>query len=149
MTTAEADALIATLPKPGGLQLYRKGDEIIMDGGQWGGHSISAKASSGARLLIHWKGYVENNGKSLGSGYTPAAAVPTSNVPAVGEWVSFPSKSAASGRRRGQVLKVTGKRVLIAYRFDYEREVDRRQGLKFDPATAHTKWCKLTEIQRK
>ena len=148
MTSAEADNLIATLPKPGGLQLYRKGDEIVMGGGKWGGHSISASVSSGERLLVHWKGYVENNGYSLGVGYTPASlSVSRERIPVVGQWVSFPSKSAKSGWRKGQVVRVTGKRALIAFRFNYEREHDRSKGLKFDPNDARTAWRKLTEIK--
>lgn len=148
MTPTEADNLIATLPKPGSLQLYRKGDEIVMEGGKWGGHSIRASVSSGERLLAHWKGYVENQGLSLGPGYTPASlSVSRERIPAVGQWVSFPSKSAKSGWRRGQVVRVTGKRVLIAYRFNYEREYDQKHGLKFDPADARTTWRKLTEIK--
>jgi hypothetical protein len=146
VTNAEADALIATLPKPGGLQLYREGDWIVMAGGKFGAHSISAKVSSGERLLVHWRGYVENNGQTLGAAYSPAPVAAAARVPVVGQWVLFPSKSARSGQRRGQVVKVTGKRVLIAYRFNYEREYDRRKGLKFDPATARTTWRKLTEI---
>jgi hypothetical protein len=51
MTNAEADNLIATLPKPGALRLYRVGDQIVMDGA----HAISAKVSSGERLLAHRK----------------------------------------------------------------------------------------------
>jgi hypothetical protein len=148
MTNAEADALIATLPKPGGLQLYRKGDEIVMDGGKRGGHSIRASVSSGERLLVHWKGYVENNGHTLGPGYTSASpSVSRERIPAVGQMVTFPSKSAKSGTRRGQVVKVTPKRVLIAYRFNYEREYDKKHGLKFDPSNARTVWRKLSEIQ--
>jgi hypothetical protein len=78
MTAAEADNLIATLPKPNGLKLFREGDQIVMSGGRWGSHSLSAKVSSAERLLTHWKGYVENQGLSLGSGYTterPGAAL--------------------------------------------------------------------------
>lgn len=41
MTSAEADNLIATLPKPGGLRLYRAGDWIMMTGGTAGVHSIA------------------------------------------------------------------------------------------------------------
>ena len=65
MTTTEADNLIATLPKPGGLRLYREGAFIVMSGGKWGRHSISVPASSGERLLIHWRGYVKNQGLAL------------------------------------------------------------------------------------
>lgn len=149
MTNAEADNLIATLPKPGGLQLYRKDDEIVMAGGKTGGHSIRASVSSGERLLVHWKGYVENNGYSLGVGYTTAHPAITSRerIPVVGQWVSFPSKSAKSGWRRGQVVRITPKRALIAYRFNYERAHDQKQGLKFDPKQARTAWRKLTEIK--
>jgi hypothetical protein len=147
MTNTEADALIATLPKPGGLQLRREGDWIGMDGGKWGGHSIRASMSSGERLLLHWKGYVENNGQTLGPAYSPTPTAPAPRVPTVGAWVQFPSKSAPSGWRRGQVMKVTGKRVLIAFQFNHEREYDRRKGLKFDPSDARTTWRKLTEIR--
>jgi len=68
MTNAEADALIETLPKPGGLKIYRDGKFITMTGGT-GTHSISVPASTGERLLIHWTGYVENNGQSLGQDF--------------------------------------------------------------------------------
>jgi hypothetical protein len=33
-----------------------------MDGGKFGPHTLSAKVSSAERLLVHWKGYVENQG---------------------------------------------------------------------------------------
>jgi len=150
MTTAEADNLIETLPKPGGLQLFREGDRIVMAGGKWGSHTLSVSASSAERLLVLWKGYVENNGHSLGVGYT-TAQLPLSasreRVPVIGQWVQFPSKSAKSGWRRGQVVKVTPKRALIAYRFNYEREYDQKHGMQFDPKTARTAWRKLTEIK--
>ena len=45
VTNAEADALIETLPKPGGLKIYRDGKFIMMAGGQTGAHSISVPAS--------------------------------------------------------------------------------------------------------
>jgi hypothetical protein len=183
MTNTEADALIATLPKPGGLRLRREGDEIIMEGGTFGGHSIRASVSSGERLLVHWKGYVENQGLSLGPDYAApkpqaqrdaeiravvkasgekfdrdweereralAAASPPPRIPAIGEWVSFPSKSAPSGWRRGQVVKVTPKRVLIAFQFKYEKKRGyHEKGVtpKFDPNNANTTWRKLTEIR--
>src|SRR5271154_4578748 len=70
MTNTEADNLIATLPKPGGLRLFRDGDRIVMDGGRAGSHAIYAGVSSAERLLAHWKGYVENQGLSLGAGYS-------------------------------------------------------------------------------
>ena len=46
-----------------------------------------------------------------------------------------------------QIVKVTGKRALIAFRFKYEREYDQRKGLKFDPSDARTTWRNLTEIK--
>lgn len=74
-----------------------------------------------------------------------ATSVPI--IPHVGQQVTFPSKSAKSGWRKGTVMKVTGKRALIAYQFDYERERDQKKGLKFDPTSARTAWRKLTEIR--
>ena len=62
MTHAEADNLIATLPKPSGLRLYRQGDWIMMSGGKWGQHSLAVRPSSGERLLTHWQGYIKNQG---------------------------------------------------------------------------------------
>jgi DNA-binding transcriptional ArsR family regulator len=69
VTNAEADNLIATLPKPGGLQIYRDGQFITMAGGKHGTHSISVPASTGERLLIHWRGYVANSGHVLGTDF--------------------------------------------------------------------------------
>lgn len=149
MTNSETDNLIATLPQPGSLRLFREDDRIVMDGGKWGTHTLSVGASSGKRLLVHWKGYVESNGQTLGPAYSPTPVAALPSVPAVGEWVAFPSKSASSGWRKGQVVKVTNKRALIAFRFKYEQELDRRKGLKFDPDKAATTWRKLTEIRRK
>ena len=154
MTNAEADALISTLPQPGGLQVFREGDAIVMAGGRHGPHSINVTVSSAERLLVHWKGYVEDQGLSLGPDYTRSSSkspqAPTMKPgedPLVGQWVSFPSKSSKSGWRRGQVLKVTPKRVLIAFRFNRERAYDQKKGLKFDPKTAHTTWRKRMEIR--
>ena len=153
MTNTEADALISTLPQPGGLQIFREGDAIVMAGGKHGAHSINVPVSSAERLLVHWKGYVEDQGLSLGSSYTRSHPRPQAQIttpggdPLVGQWVSFPSKSSKSGWRRGQVLRVTPKRVLIAFRFNRERDEDRKKGLKFDPTTARTTWRKLTEIK--
>lgn len=65
MTNSEADNLIATLPKPDGLRLYREGDWIMMAGGKRGAHSIAVGPSSGQRLLLHWQGYVQNQGLPL------------------------------------------------------------------------------------
>jgi hypothetical protein len=140
--------LIVTLPKPGGLQLFREGRSIVMAGGTHGAHTLDVRASNAERLLIHWKGYVENNGQSLGPRYSPAKAADPWRVPVVGQWVSFPSPSAPSGWRKGQVVRVTKKRVLIAFRFNKERAYDERHGLKFDPATARTTWRKLAEIRQ-
>ena len=75
MTRAEADNLIATLPKPGGLRLYREGDWIMMTGGKHGEHSLAVEPSSGQRLLIHWQGYVKNQGLSLEPVATALAGV--------------------------------------------------------------------------
>lgn len=65
VTNTEADKLIATLPKPSGLTLYREGDWIMMSGGKSGAHSIAIGPSSAKRLLVHWHGYVKNQGQSL------------------------------------------------------------------------------------
>ena len=65
MTNAEADNLIATIPKPRGLRLYREGTWIRMTGGKTGAHSIAVGPSSGQRLLIHWQGYVRNQGLTV------------------------------------------------------------------------------------
>lgn len=62
MTRTEADKLIASLPKPTGLRLYRDGDFIMMSGGKSGVHSIAIGPSSAERLL---DGYVKNQGGSL------------------------------------------------------------------------------------
>ena len=65
MTNAEADNLIATIPKPRGLRLYRDDTWIRMEGGKTGAHSIAVGPSSGQRLLIHWQGYVRNQGLAV------------------------------------------------------------------------------------
>ena len=72
MTNTEADNLIATIPKPRSLKLYRDGDQIVMAGGRAGTHSIAVRPSSAERLLAHWQGYVENQGLSLGADYSPS-----------------------------------------------------------------------------
>jgi hypothetical protein len=83
MTNAEADVLIATLPKPGSLRLFREGDAIVMAGGRYGSNTITTGASNAERLLVHWQGYVENNGQTLGPGYTASltAAKPDTAKP--------------------------------------------------------------------
>jgi hypothetical protein len=62
VTNAEADALIASLPQPGNLRLRRDGTWIVMDGGKQGPYLLSVRASSGERLLRHWKIYTTNQG---------------------------------------------------------------------------------------
>lgn len=139
MTNTEADYLIATLPKPSGFQIYREGGAWI--------HMIGPKDSTGEisvydsaeQLLTRWKAFVAQHAVPAIERLAPA--------PVVGQWVSFPSKSAKSGWRRGQVVEVTPKRVLIAFRFDYERKSDQKGGLEFDPSNARTTWRKLTEIK--
>jgi len=92
MTNAEADALIATLPKR--LRLVREGSSILMAGGKTGSHSIAVGPSSAERLLIHWQGYVENQGRALGPGYSPArpTSKPRSKRAASSPSVQQPSK---------------------------------------------------------
>lgn len=158
MTTAEADNLIATLPKPGGLQLFREGDQIVMAGGRWGPHSISAKVSSAERLLVHWKGYVENQGLSLGPGYTterPSAQL----VPHLksserdyqpGDTIAFSSPSysgkGAHGYRPGTVVRATPKRVLVEYSFKYDLERAKKTG---QPPRRRQVWKKRSEVRRR
>lgn len=146
MTNAEADALIASLPKPGSLKLYREGDQIVMDGGKWGPHSISAKVSSGARLLTHWKGYVENQGLSLGPDYytrPKESALAPDYQP--GDKIMFESASAAKGWRGGTVVRTTPKRILVEYSFKYDIEDARRTGR---PPRRHQTWKKRDEVRR-
>ena len=76
MTSAEADALIATMPKPGGLQLYREGDWIVMAGGKTGTHALLVGPSSAERLLVHWQGFVKNQSVSMDPARGPSAALP-------------------------------------------------------------------------
>jgi len=156
MTNTEADNLIATLPKPGGLQLYRKGDQIVMDGGKWGAHALSASVSSAERLLVHWKGYVENQGLSLGAGYSAAnpspALIPhlksTERDYQPGDKVSFKSPSysgkSAHGYRPGVVVRATPKRVRVEYSFKYDLEEARRTG---EPPRRHEIWKKRSEVR--
>lgn len=152
MTNAEADALIATLPKPGGLQLHREGDQIVMEGGKWGAHSISAMASSGARLLVHWRGYVENNGQTLGPDYgraelpRPASEVARDLEP--GDKVTFwsASYSAKGGWRPGTVVRATPKRVLVAFHYKYEYDKHGRLPPGAEPSQT---WRKRDEVRRR
>jgi hypothetical protein len=158
MTNTEADNLIATLPKPGGLRLYREGDQIVMEGGKWGPHSISAKVSSAERLLVHWRGYVENQGLSLGPGYSVERPSPAL-IPHLksferdyqpGDEIAFraPSYSGkgAHGYQPGVVVRATPQRVLIEYSFKYDLERARRTG---EPPRRHQIWKKRSEVQRR
>lgn len=149
MTNSQADALIASLPKPGGLRLFRKGDQIVMEGGKWGPHSISAKVSSGERLLVHWKGYVENQGLTLGPGYSqhlpPGASLERDYQP--GDRVTFSSASysAAGGWRPGVVVRATPKRVLVE--FSYKREIEKARRKGREPLR-HQTWRKRSEVRK-
>ena len=158
MTNAEADNLIATLPKPGPLRLFREGDQIVMSGGKWGSHSLGAKVSSAERLLVHWKGYVENQGLSLGPGYTTEKPSPTL-IPHLkggerdfqpGDKIAFSSPSysgkSAHGYRPGVVVRSTPKRVLVEYSFKYDLEQAKKTGR---PPRRHQVWKKRTEVQRR
>lgn len=158
MTNAQADNLIATLPKPGALRLYREGDQIVMDGGKWGSHSISVVASTGARLLAHWKGYVENQGLTLGPGYSVDRPSPeliphltsTERDYAPGDKIAFSSPSysgkSAHGYRPGVVVRATPKRVLVEYSFKYDIERAQRTG---ETPRRHQVWKKRSEVQRR
>ena len=151
MTSAEADALIATLPKPGGLRLFREGDRIVMDGGKWGLHLLSVPASTGERLLVHWRGYVENQGLSLGPDYgrteppRPASQVARDFEP--GDKVTFSSASysAAGGWRPGIVVRATPKRVLVE--FSFKKEIERARRERREPAR-HQTWRERDEVRR-
>jgi len=158
MTNTEADNLIATLPKPGGLKLFREDDRIVMDGGKWGAHTLSAKVSSAERLLVHWKGYVENQGLSLGPGYTAAHPAPAL-IPhlksserdyAPGDKIRFSSPSysgkGAHGYRPGVVVRATPKRVLVEYSFKYDLEHAYKTK---QPPRRHQIWKKRSEVQRR
>lgn len=105
MTHTEADFLIAALPKPKGLQLYRERDLIVMAGGKLGVHAISASRSSGLFLSTSWRRYIERNGtpKMARKEYHP------------GDAVSFRSTGASSSWLPGRVLHATPERVLIEY----------------------------------
>lgn len=152
MTNAEADALIASLPQPGNLRLYRDMDRIVMEGGKWGPHLISVGVSDGARLITHWKGYVENNGLSLGPDYTRTETPRTAREMGAaladlqpGEKVMFESASAPKGWRGGTVVRATPKRVLVEYSFKYDLEDARKHGR---PPRRHQIWRKRGEVRR-
>ena len=158
MTNAEADNLIATLPKPGNLRLFRENDQIVMDGGKWGPHSLSAKVSSAERLLVHWKGYVENQGLSLGPGYTTERPSPEL-IPHLktserdyqpGDKIAFSSPSysgkGAHGYRSGTVVRSTPKRVLVEYSFKYDLEQAKKTGR---PPRRHQTWKKRAGVRKR
>jgi len=157
MTNAEAANLIATLPKPGGLQLFREGDAIVMAGGKWGSHSLSVPVSSGQRLIIHWKGYVENQGLSLGSDYgraeTPRSPRQTGTDLAdfqPGEKITFYSPSysgkGARGYRPGTVVRATPKRALVEYSFKYDLKHARETK---QPPRRHQIWKPRDEVKKR
>lgn len=139
MTGKEADYLIATLPRPDGFQIYRDGGEWIHMIGPQGTTDEMSVYNSAEQMLRRWNAFVTQHAAPAAEGPVPAVVV--------GQWVSFPSKSAKSGWRRGQVVEVTPKRVRIAFRFNRERERDKKSGIKFDPSSARTTWRKLTEIK--
>lgn len=156
MTNTEADALIASLPKPGKLQLFREGDQIVMDGGKTGAHSLSVPVSSGKRLLLHWKGYVENQGLSLGPDYGRTEA--PRSAPQMGadladfqpgEKIVFfsPSYSGkdAQGWRPGTVVRSTPKRVLVEFYYKYQYD---NRGRLLPNAKPNQTWRERTEVKR-
>jgi hypothetical protein len=158
MTHVEADNLIATLPKPGGLRLFREDDRIVMDGGKFGPHTLSAKVSSAERLLVHWKGYVENQGLTLGPGYTAERPAPAL-IPHLksserdyepGDKIAFSSPSYSGkgdhGWRPGVVVRATPKRVLVEYSFKYDLEQAKKTGKE---PRRHEIWKKRTEVQKR
>ena len=150
MTTAEADNLIASLPKPGGLQLYREDDRIVMTGGKSGTHAISAKVSSGERLITHWRGFVEVNGHTLGPGYTTAhpGVVTRERDYQPGDRIEFMDAgyTAAGGWRPGTVVRATPKRVLVEFVYKYEREAAKKAGR---PARTSERWKQRNEVWRR
>lgn len=146
MTNSEADNLIASLPKPGGLRLFREDDRIVMDGGKWGAHTLSAKVSNAERLLTHWKGYVENQGLTLGPGYTSPKQSALAADYQPGDKVTFQSASAHKGWRPGVVVRATPKRILVEYSFKYDLEDARRTGR---PPRRHETWKKRDEVRRR
>jgi len=102
----------------GAIRAQLDGAHISFVGGSHGAHSLSITASSRERVMIHWAGYLENNGlrapwPSLGG------KVPERPLQA-GDRVLFPSASSSSGYRVGRIERVTRTRVLIAYRFKYQ-----------------------------
>lgn len=150
MTNAEADALIASLPQPGNLRLYRDGDRIVMDGGKWGPHLISVGVSGADRLLTHWKGYVETQGLSLGPDYSSPLPLGASQERDYqpGDRIEFIAAdyAAAGGWRPGTVVRATPKRVLVEFVYKYEREAAKKA--QRDPR-ASQRWKNRDEVRRR
>jgi hypothetical protein len=48
------------------LRAYFDGDSFVFSGGYCGDHGLDARASitSGARLIAHWRGYIDENASS-------------------------------------------------------------------------------------
>ena len=144
--------MITTLPKPGGIQIFREGDRIVMSGGKWGTHSIRASVSNAERLLVHWKGYVENQGLSLGPDYARAELPRSAKEIAAdlqpGDRVTFysASYSSAGGWRPGIVVRTTPKRVLVE--FSYKREIEKARREHREPMR-HQMWRKRDEVRRR
>lgn len=96
-------------------------DRLSFEGGLFGPHGLSISCSSVERAVLHWRGYVE------ASGLTPTLPAPPAPPPRVvygrGDLVRFPSASASSmgGTRVGEVIRVTPTRLLLGYRFKYQR----------------------------
>lgn len=142
MTPSEAISIVRRMNQAGRnksgddlrLSVTVEGDRLSFLGGLWGVHSLSVRCSSVERAIVHWRGYVEN------SGLTPEIPAPRLTPPEVsfakGDRVRFPSASASAmgGFRVGEVLRVTPTRVLVGYRFKYQRgqgplsETWRKQG---------------------
>jgi hypothetical protein len=132
------------------LQLFREGDQIVMTGGKWGPHSLSTKVSSAERLLTHWKGYVENQGLSLGPDYGRTAMPRSVSQGAAdyqpGDRITFQSPSAHKGWRAGTVVRATPKRVLVEYSYKYDFEKARKTK---QPPHRHQIWKKRSEVRRR
>lgn len=129
MTPSEATSIVRRMRQsgrnPSGDDLHLsaavEGDRLSFVGGLWGTHGLSVQCSSVERALVHWRGYVEN------SGLVPEVPAPRLAPPEVafakGDRVRFPSASASAmgGFRVGEVLRVTPTRVLVGYRYKYQR----------------------------
>ncbi len=100
------------------------GDRIHFTGGSQGEHSLAIDVSSAERIQAHWEGYCENN----------------TQVPVVGQVVSFPSGSSPTGSRRGRVTKVGPKRATVEYSYKHGGKAAPKSvpivDLRFDPKSA-------------